>query len=84
MYYRVIIVSKPKISCNIVWTLKKDIVQGWKGALNLEKLWGKLTLRSLLAGSYKETRDNVKHENRPDTAVSKPAMQTVIDDRVVK
>ena len=27
--YRVIIVSKPKISCNIVWTLKKDIVKGW-------------------------------------------------------
>ena len=26
---------------------------------------------------YKETRDNVKHENRPDTAVSKPAMHTV-------
>ena len=22
-------VSKPKISCNIVWTLKKDIVEGW-------------------------------------------------------
>ena len=29
--YRVIIVSKPKISCNIVWTLKKDIVQGCTG-----------------------------------------------------
>ena len=29
--YRVIIVSKPKISCNIVWTLKKDIVKGWSG-----------------------------------------------------
>ena len=29
--YRVIIVSKPKISCNIVWTLKKDIVKGWLG-----------------------------------------------------
>ena len=27
--YRVIIVSKPKISCNIVWTLKKDIAEGW-------------------------------------------------------
>ena len=27
--YRVIIVSKPKISCNIVWTQKKDIAQGW-------------------------------------------------------
>ena len=26
--YRVIIVSKPKISCNIVWTQKKDIAQG--------------------------------------------------------
>ena len=26
--YRVIIVSKPKISCNIVWTLKKDIAKG--------------------------------------------------------
>ena len=26
--YRVIIVSKPKISCNIVWTLKKDIAEG--------------------------------------------------------
>ena len=26
--YRVIIVSKPKILCNIVWTLKIDIVQG--------------------------------------------------------
>ena len=26
--YCVIIVSKPKISCNIVWTLKKDIVAG--------------------------------------------------------
>ena len=27
--YRVIIVSKPKISCNIVWTQKNDIAQGW-------------------------------------------------------
>ena len=27
--YRVIMVSKPKISCNIVWTLKKDIAEGW-------------------------------------------------------
>ena len=27
--YPVIIVSKPKISCNIVWTLKKDIAEGW-------------------------------------------------------
>ena len=27
--YRVIIVSKPKISCNIVWILKKDIAVGW-------------------------------------------------------
>ena len=26
-----IIVSKPKISCSIVWTLKKDIAQGWSG-----------------------------------------------------
>ena len=26
--YRVIIVSKPKISCNIVWTQKKDIAEG--------------------------------------------------------
>ena len=29
--YRVIIVLKPKISCNIVWTQKKDIIQGWSG-----------------------------------------------------
>ena len=29
--YRVIIVSKPNVSCNIVWTQKKDIVQGWFG-----------------------------------------------------
>ena len=28
--YRVIIVSKPKISCNIVWTQKKDIAEGWQ------------------------------------------------------
>ena len=27
--YREIIVSKPKISCNIVWTQKNDIAQGW-------------------------------------------------------
>ena len=27
--YRAIIVSKPKILCNIVWTLKKDIAEGW-------------------------------------------------------
>ena len=25
--YCVIIISKPKISCNIVWTLKKDIAE---------------------------------------------------------
>merc|ERR1712130_1063382 len=31
--YRVIIVSKPKISCNIVWTLKKNIAEGWSGGL---------------------------------------------------
>ena len=27
--YRVIIVSIPKISCNIVWTPKKNIAEGW-------------------------------------------------------
>ena len=27
--YRVIIVLKPQISCNIVWTFKKNIAQGW-------------------------------------------------------
>ena len=30
--YRVIIVSIPKISCNIVWTRKKDIAEGWSSA----------------------------------------------------
>ena len=34
--YRVIIVLKPIISCNIVWTPKKDIAQGWMG-------WDKLS-----------------------------------------
>ena len=28
-WYRVIIVSNPKISCNIVWIHKKDIAEGW-------------------------------------------------------
>merc|ERR1719397_1529592 len=28
-YYRVIIVSNGKISCNIVWIPKKDIAEGW-------------------------------------------------------
>ena len=32
-WYRVIIVSNPKISCNIVWIHEKDIVEGWSVAL---------------------------------------------------
>ena len=43
--YRVIIVSKPKISCNIVWTLKKISLRG-----DLDtKIW-KFTTQNLVSG----------------------------------
>ena len=40
--YRVIIVWKPKISCIIVWTQKKDIAQGWAGPGQLGKVMGEI------------------------------------------
>ena len=52
--YRVIIVSKPKILCNIVWTLKKDIVAGWSRAD--DELMAPLPLR----GYYFDERPSCK------------------------